>query len=240
VDVVRPAQREFEQACADGVVADAIDENEPAGIAIVLVHVESDRVVEREIAHADFVQGQRLGGDVLERIDVDLVLEIADLRIDGTRADLEEVRPTRQHRLVRHPDDRRLELVRDLGRRRRGRDHIAAGDVDLVDQGQGDRLAGDRLAEVAIRGDDARRALAARGLHANALAGVDRPARDRSGEAAKVVMRTIDPLHRHRNGAFCRRLRRRHGLEIAHQRGRVPGHARFGRRRCRPSERTPE
>ena len=69
---------------------------------------------------------------------------------DRPRAELEQVRASGRHRLLGHPDDVRLELV---GRRRRvlGRDdHVAAADVDLVGQGDRDRLAGDGLWQVAV------------------------------------------------------------------------------------------
>ena len=66
------------------------------------------------------------------------------------RADLHQVAAAAQQRLVAHPDDRGLELVRHLGRRVGGRDHVAARDVDLVGEGESDRLPGDGLRQVAI------------------------------------------------------------------------------------------
>ncbi len=83
-------------------------------------------------------------------------------------ADLEPVGAARQQRLVRHPDQRGLELVGDLGGASARDQQIAARDVDLVGQRQGDRLAGDRFVEVAVGGDDARdrRALAPTGRRA--------------------------------------------------------------------------
>ena len=51
---------------------------------------------------------------------------------DGLGADLDQIEPPRQHLVLAHPDDRRLELVGDAGRRIGGRQHVAAADVDLV------------------------------------------------------------------------------------------------------------
>ena len=65
---------------------------------------------------------QRLRRQVLERVDVDLVLRRGDGRPDGLRPDLHQVGPPRKHLVLAHPDDRRLELVGDAGRRVRGRD----------------------------------------------------------------------------------------------------------------------
>ena len=55
-------------------VGQAVDQDEAAGVAVLRVGVEGDRLVEIEIAHADLVQVQRLRGQMLERVDVDLVL----------------------------------------------------------------------------------------------------------------------------------------------------------------------
>src|SRR5581483_6388474 len=96
-----------------------------------------------------------------------------------------------EERLVRHPDDRGLELVADLRRRVDRRDDVAAADVDLVLERERDRLAGDRVLEVAVEGHDAgdRRLLPAR-EDDDAVAGLDRAAGDRAREAAEVGART--------------------------------------------------
>ena len=114
------------------------------------------------------------------------------------RADLQQVGAAGEHRLFGHPDDGALELVGDLrGRSGRG-DHVAARDVDLVGERQGDRLPGDGDRQVAAGGDDAGdAALPARRLGADRVARLDHAARDRSGEAAEVEVGAIDPLHRH-------------------------------------------
>jgi hypothetical protein len=119
VDVVGPAQRELQQACADGVVREPVDQDETAGLAVVAVRVERDGPVEADVADADLVELELLRSQVLERIDVDLVARRRDARRHGARADLQQVRAAGKHRLLVHPDDRRLELVRDGGGARR-------------------------------------------------------------------------------------------------------------------------
>ncbi len=89
-------------------------------------------------------------------VDVDLVLDFADLRADGTRAVFEQIRATRQQRRVPHPQKVRGKLVGDLGWPPRLDDHIAAADVDFCAQGQRDRLPGAGAIEIAIGADDAR------------------------------------------------------------------------------------
>ena len=63
---------------ADRGVGEAVDQDEAARVAVLGVGIEGDRLGRVEIAEADFVELQRLAGDVLERVDVDLVLELGD------------------------------------------------------------------------------------------------------------------------------------------------------------------
>src|SRR5207248_1213584 len=48
-DVVRAAQGKMEQPGADGVVGDAVDEDEAAGVAVLRVRVEGDRLAQLEV-----------------------------------------------------------------------------------------------------------------------------------------------------------------------------------------------
>ena len=45
---------------ADGVVGEPVDQDEAAGVAVLVVGVEGDRPVELEVADADLVQLERL------------------------------------------------------------------------------------------------------------------------------------------------------------------------------------
>ena len=75
VHVLRAAQREVQQAGADRVVGDAVDQDEPAEIAVLARRARRRRPTELETAHADVVELELLGRDVLQRVDVDLVLQ---------------------------------------------------------------------------------------------------------------------------------------------------------------------
>ena len=67
MNVLRTAQGELDQARADGGVTQTIDQNETAGFAVVLVGIEGDWLTGKEVAHADLVQRQLFGRQVLDR-----------------------------------------------------------------------------------------------------------------------------------------------------------------------------
>ncbi len=108
-----------------------------------------------------------------------------------------------------------------------GDDHVAAAAVDLVRQGQRDRLARDRDRLIAVHRDDAVDvARLAGGQHADTVARQDRARCDRAGEAAEVLVRTVDPLHRHAERLVLQHVLDLDVLEVFHQGGAlVPGHA---------------
>ena len=60
------------------------------------------------VDHADLVELELGAGHVLQRVDVDLVLERHHRRGDGLGADLHQVVAAAQHRLVAHPHQRGL------------------------------------------------------------------------------------------------------------------------------------
>ena len=80
MDIGGAPQREIDHPGGDRFVGIAVDQDEGAGVAVVGVGIERDRPRDRQIAHADFVQRQRLGGKLRQRIDVDLVLELGHRR----------------------------------------------------------------------------------------------------------------------------------------------------------------
>ena len=221
VDIVGAAQRELQHPGAHGLVGQPVDQDEAAGVAVLGVGVESNRLVELELADADLVQLELLCGEMLERVDVDLVLERRDRRGHGLRADLQQVAAPPQHRLVARPDDRGLELVRHLGRRVRGRDDVAARDVEFGGEGQRDRLARTGLREVPALGHDPRHAALLPGrLDPNAIAWLHDAARDGAREPAEVEMRAVDPLDGQAERQMLpARFVDLDGLEPPHERG---------------------
>src|SRR5690606_35142931 len=144
VHVVGAAQGEVQGAGGDGVVVLAVDQDESAKGAVLGVGRERDRLLQAEVAVADLVELQALGGQVLLGVHVDPVLDLADAGGNGAGADLQPVGSTGQQRGVAHPQHVGGELVGHRGRVAGGGDQVAAADVDLVGQGQGHRLAGAR------------------------------------------------------------------------------------------------
>jgi hypothetical protein len=65
-----------------------------------------------------------------------------------------QIRLAGVERRLAHPDDHRVEAVRDLRRVGRVRQHVAAADVYLVGQAQHDRLRREGLVELAVVGVD--------------------------------------------------------------------------------------
>jgi hypothetical protein len=78
-DVVGAAQREVEQAGADGGVALPVDEDEAAEVGIVGERLEGDAAAQADVGDADLVQAQALGRQGLQGVDVDAVLELGDV-----------------------------------------------------------------------------------------------------------------------------------------------------------------
>ena len=64
----------MQQSRADGGVGHPIDDDEPTHVAVVDVAVVRHGPIEIHVAYADLIQGERLGSDVLQRVDVHPVL----------------------------------------------------------------------------------------------------------------------------------------------------------------------
>ena len=79
MDVGRAPETELDHAGADRRIGEAVDDDETAGVAIFAIGIEGEGFGCREIAIADLVELERARRDVLERVDVDLVLERRDL-----------------------------------------------------------------------------------------------------------------------------------------------------------------
>ncbi len=146
----------MQHARRHGGVGQLVDQDKAAQVAIGFIGLKGDVAVGRQIGHADSVQFQHLGRHMLQAVDVDLVLGRLDIGRDGLGAQLQPVGAARQHGLVGHPHDGRLELIGRLGGGVGLGQHVAARAVDFVGQAQGDGLAGEGLVQVAIQGDDAR------------------------------------------------------------------------------------
>ena len=197
------AEREVEHPARDRPIGQLVDEDEAPEDAVGARPVGRERLernvaVGRDLRHADRVEPEGRRRQMLERVDVDLVFRVLDGRGHGLGRELEPIAAARDELVLGHPHDRGFELVGGLGRIGRGRDHVAARAIHRVGEGQRHRLAGDRSVEVAGLRDDpldprhpARRQdpdLATRRNHARC---------DLPGKAAEILVRAVDPLHRH-------------------------------------------
>ena len=75
---------------------------------------------------------------MFERVDVDLVLKGGDSRRYAARANLQEIRAPGKHRILVHPDEGHVKLVRYSGRRAGTGQQVAAADVDLMRESECD------------------------------------------------------------------------------------------------------
>ena len=205
MDVAGPAQREVDQPQANRVVGEPVDDDEAAKVAVVGVRRKRDLLVERQVANADLVEGQRSGGGVFKGVDVDLVLGSGELAGYGSGAELDEVGAPRKHFLVAHPQHLGFELVCHLHGCVCRTDHATAAGIYLVLKGDHDGLACDGGFKVAIHGDEALNAgLARRRQHFDLIAGPQCASGKRAGEAAEGAVWPAHPLHGQpgRSGGF--------------------------------------
>jgi hypothetical protein len=132
--------------------------------------------------------------------------------------ELDQVGAARQQAVARHPHQMRRELVSHLGPVARGGDHVAAGDVDLVGERDGDRIARFRGIDRPGSGDDA---FDFRGLpgrqNRNGIADADMAAGHRAGKAAEVGVGPVDPLHGHAERLGAAVFLDIHAFEIGEQ-----------------------
>jgi len=226
VDVARPAQAELDHAGSDGLVGRPIDQDEGAEVAALGIRAKGDRVAEMKVAESDLVEIQGAAGSLLARVDVDLVLDRGDRGCHLLGAELQEVAAAGQHRLVAHPKEMGGELVGHLGPGLGIDQHVASGDVDLLIEDDGHRIAGGGAREFAIGRDDALDRGGPAGLgHHHGIAGCHGASDDGTGKAPEIHVRTVDPLHGHGEGSRVVHHRDVDRLQMIDQdRAPVPGH----------------
>src|SRR6202171_3890239 len=152
-DIGRAAQREIDHSRGRDAVAEAIDQNETAEIAIVAIGLADQRPVEGEMDVADLVGPEGGRGLMLHGVDRDAVLQGRDHRARGGAAAFEHIATARNHGVIVEPDEMRGELIRDQ-RCRGGYQHVAAADIDFVGEDQRHRLTRYRGIVLAGGGDD--------------------------------------------------------------------------------------
>ena len=218
-------QREINHAGADRGVGEAVNQDETAGVAIVAIGVEGQGLGQRKVGIADFVQRQGFGGMAVERVDVNLVLEARHCGRHRCGPDLQQILAAWQQFLVRHPQQMRGELVRNI-RARTGRgQYVAARNIHFIGKGQRDGVTGHGFRPVAVHGDDAGdNARLSRLGDRDRVARLHAPAGDGAGEAAEIQVGPVDPLHRQAERRVGQRGVHIHRLQMRQQRrAAVPG-----------------
>ncbi|MNZ86426.1 hypothetical protein D3C78_1052450 [compost metagenome] len=165
---------------------------------------------------------------MFQAVDVDLVLEGGAAHPQGAAADLHQIGAAGQHGLLAHPHQGGLELVGHRRRRVGQGEQVAPADIDLVLQGQGHRLAAERLLLLAGHAEDAGDpALLAGRQDADAVADAQAAGGDVAGETAEVEVRPVHPLHRHAERRAARpAVVQRGAFQMLQQAGAlVPRHA---------------
>ena len=230
MDVFAAAQGKVQHPGPDSIEREAVDEQETPEIAIFDIGVERDAPAELEVADADLVERELVGGDPLQGVDPQLVLERRHRRGRGLSADLHQVVAPGEHRRVRHPHNRGLELVTATRAAVGGGDEISAAGVDLVLEGEDHRLPADGHLEIAVGGDDpGHPRLAPGGQDDDPVPARDMPAIDEAGKSAEFVAGPADRLDPHAERAISGQIVDLDALEVLHERGAlIPGHSLAG------------
>ena len=152
-------------------------------------------------------------------VDLDPVLQRGHRRRHRAGAELEPIGAARHQWLLPHPDDMRGELVGELGTRAGPDQEVAAPDVDVVGEGQRDRVAGYGALDRAVEGDD----LVDRGLdprsHRHDLVALrDHAGGDGAGDAAEIEVGAANPLHREAEAGRRAAVLDIDGFEVVEQR----------------------
>ena len=86
VNIGGTSQSKRDHSAPDGCVIEAIDQNEPAHLSVFRIRIEWRRPIKRDVAKADVIQIEMLGGDMFERIDADFVLQLGNLPVHDAGA----------------------------------------------------------------------------------------------------------------------------------------------------------
>jgi hypothetical protein len=183
----------------------AIDQQEAAGVAHQRIGIHGDRLVGRDLDAADVVHLKDAGRLLMAAHDIESMSHVGHGGRDRARPGDEQVRTAVGQRLLAEPNHVGREPVGGRGQVRVGRgDHVTARDVDLVVQGDGDRLAhvgmvevGDMPLDVQVVGDDAVDTRGAPGVGDDHLVALgDGSRHDGACVPAEVPLGPDDELHR--------------------------------------------
>jgi len=149
---------------------------------------------------ADFVEAEAAGGAFFEGVDVDSVFQFGHGAGDDTGGLFEPVAFAGDEGLFVHPDDHGVDVGGDLGDgvgafRFCVDEHVAAGDVDFVFEGDGDAHGGEGFVQFSVEGDNGFDGAGfSGGEDSYGVAFSDDSGGDGSGEAAEVGVGAEDEL----------------------------------------------
>src|SRR5690606_38012037 len=208
-----------DHAGADGGVGQPVDDDEGAGIAVGSIAVDAYLLLGVDLTFADAVQFQGGSRTLLQRVDVDLVLQRAEAAADGSGAEFEVIQLAPQHGLLRHPHHGGVE---GIGYDRivvAVDDDVPAADIDLVFQRQRDGHVGKGGFQFLVICDDGFDPAFLLGWQYHDLVALAHHAGgQRAAEAAEVQVGAVDVLHGEAQVLEVAVLGDLHGLEQGHQR----------------------
>ncbi len=102
MDILCPSKREMQHSGGDRRIVQLVDQDEAAERAIgrpamvIAIGFEHQRAIGGDLRYADGIQFQRLGRQLFQRVDVELVLGMSNGRRCGLRAELQPISATRE------------------------------------------------------------------------------------------------------------------------------------------------
>ena len=189
-------------AGSDGFVGAGVDEDEAAGVAVATVTVVNEGTRGADADPADVVHRETVDAfDLVQGIDINVVFDFAHDCLGLTGGVAQDDFASALHWFVGEPTDHGFQVLTDLGRVVRFDDHVAARDIDLIFEGEGDALRRETFFERAISGVD----LFDRGGETgreddDVIARLKDATGDPAGVTAEIMpfiaLRANDPLHR--------------------------------------------
>ncbi|MCY1523055.1 hypothetical protein D9M68_579380 [compost metagenome] len=168
---------------------------------------------------------QAAAGGFLKGVHVHLVDDARNRARHVAGGALDVVLLAREHGFFGHPHQHGFKAIGDQRAIVGMHQHVTAGNVDFVFQGQGDGLAGTGMFQFTVKGDDGLDPAApARGQRHHFVTLAHDAAGQGAGKAAEVEVRTVHILHREAHVGEIAVAGDFHGFEDFHQRlAVVPG-----------------
>ena len=148
VNVRRTPQAESDHARAGRGIREAIDEDERARGAVIRVRIECDRDDVDRLHRPISLSASVFAAICSSVLTSTLCLRLVIARRNVLRSDSHQVRAAGEHRVLGHPQHVSGELIDDFRPTVSMRDDITASHVNLIGEGQSDRIAGVRFGQI--------------------------------------------------------------------------------------------